>query len=339
MTESKNQYRFDSVDLILYLWNKKLPIIILTGIAAIASIIVSLVIEEKYKSEVILFPAASGSVSQDLLSSSYSEKSILKLGEEEEVEQLLQILHSDAIRDNIVGKYNLMEHYDINSAYPVTDLYKTYAENITFEPTKFMSVKISVLDTDPEIAASIANDISNLVDTIFYDMQIEKAREALKLVDNEYNGFLQEMASIEDSLDIIRAYGVVSYIQQAERYTEALGKALVENNKEAAKALEKKLEILGKYGGTYTSLSDHLLILQKQVGILKVKHAEAQLDASQKLSKKYVVNKATVAEKKSYPVRWLIVVVSTFSAFILSLLLLVIYDAINNRLTEIKEQL
>ena len=68
---------------------KKLPLLLLTGFAAVLSIIVSLSIDNKYKSEVILFPAASSSVSHDLLAMNLAKKEILKLGEDEEVEQLL----------------------------------------------------------------------------------------------------------------------------------------------------------------------------------------------------------------------------------------------------------
>jgi LPS O-antigen subunit length determinant protein (WzzB/FepE family) len=55
MTENSNQFRFDSVDLVQYLWNNRKPLIFITGLAAIVSIVVSLLIDEKYKSEVIVF--------------------------------------------------------------------------------------------------------------------------------------------------------------------------------------------------------------------------------------------------------------------------------------------
>jgi len=339
MANHKEQYNFDSIEFLIYLWNKKTPLILITSFAAIISIIVSLNIENKYRSEVILFPAASGSASQDLLSSSYSEKSILKLGEDEEVEQLLQVLNSDNIRDRIIKQFNLMKHYDIDSKYPKTALYKEYAKNIKFEPTKFMSVRISVMDKDPETAANIANKISDLTDTVFYEMQIKKANEAVKLVEHEYNEFQQEIDKIEDSLIVIRSYGIVNYNAQSERYIEAYGNALIEKNYDAAKKLEGKLNILAKYGGAYNSLRDRQLVLQKQLGILKVKYSEALLDSKQRLSKRYVVNKATVAEKKSYPIRWLIVVVSTLATFILYILFLVINDSIKKRLEEIKSQI
>lgn len=341
MTENKNQYRFDSVDLILYLWNKKVPLLLITSAAAIISIVVALVIDEKFKSEVIMFPAKSSSVSHDLLSSNISEKNILKLGEDEEVEQLLQVLNSDQIRDRIIEKYDLMAHYEIepDDAYPITSLHEEFNDNISFTPTKFMSVKVSVLDKDPKTAANIANDITALVDTIMNQMQKERAREALALVQKEYFSLKHQIDELEDSLTTLRKFGVVDYESQAEVLTDAYGQALIKGNDAAIKKIDKRLNILAKYGGAYVSIRDYLEYEKKQLSNLKAKYAEAQVDATQDLPNKFVVNRAVEAEKKSYPIRWLIVVVSTFSAFILTLLLMVVFDSVNRRMNELKDKI
>jgi uncharacterized protein involved in exopolysaccharide biosynthesis len=339
MADTNNEYRFDSVDLILYLWDRKWPIIGITTVAAIVSVIVALLIPVKFKSEVILFPAAASSVSHDLLSSNISKKEILRLGEDEEVEQLLQVLQSDEIRNRIIEKYDLMNHYQIDSTskYPFTALHKEFSENISFTPTKFMSVRITVMDTDPQMAAGIANDISNLVDTIRNKMQTERAYEALHLVEKEYFTQRDQIQQLEDSLNVLRSFGVVDYESQAEVLTDAYGQAIIQGKNEAARKLEAKLDILAKYGGSYVSIRDYLEFEKKQLSNLKAKYAEALVDATQNLPTKFVVNKAVEAEKKSYPTRWLIVVLSTFSAFILTVLLMVVSDTLLKRLKEIKK--
>lgn len=340
MTEDKRQYRFDSVDLILYLWNRKWPLIILTGIAAVISIIVSLTIEEKYKSEVIIFPTAATSISHDLLAVNIAKKEIMKLGEDEEVEQLLQVLNSDEIRARIIHKYDLMNHYDIDTAasYPLTVLNEEFAENFAFTPTKFMSVSIQVMDTDPAMAAAMANDIGNLVDTIMNGMQKERAQMALALVEHEYFSFKAHIIELQDSLKIISEKGIVDYESQSEVTNQAYAQAILDGNTRAEKKLQEKLDVLAKYGGAYMSLAYQLEFESEQLSKLKSKYAEAQLDATQNLPNKFVVNSAFVAEKKSYPVRWLIVVASTFSTFILALLLLVVFDSITRRLKEIQQK-
>ena len=47
------------------------------------------------------------------------------------------------------------------------------------------------------------------------------------------------------------------------------------------------------------------------------------MDAEQPLPHKFIVNNAFVAEKKSYPIRWLIVVVSVISSVLVALLVII----------------
>jgi len=340
MSENQNQFKFDAVDLILYFWNRRLPIIITGIVAGIVSIIVSLCITKKYKSEVILFPAAAGSVSQDLLSITSMGKSILRLGEDEELDQLMQVLRSDQIRDQIIEKYDLMNHYKIkeNSKYPYTQLYKKYDKNIVIKPTKFLSISITVWDTDPEIAANIANDISDLVDTVKNGMIHEKALLALELVKNEYDSLLYDIKIKEDTLNSLRKKGVVDYEKQAEALSSALGVALSNGNNKAADNIQKRLDKLGEIGGPYIDIYNQLLFDKERISDLRTKLAEAQIDARQNLPQKYVVNKATVAEKISYPIRWLIVVTTTASAVILLMLCMIIRDSISKRISFLKEK-
>ncbi len=339
MSENQNQYKFDAVDLILYFWNKRIPIIIVGFATAIISAVVSLCITEKYKSEVILFPSAAGSVSQDLLSISSMGKSILRLGEDEELDQLMQVLQSDQIRNRVIQKFDLMNHYKVkmDSKYPYTQLYQKYDKNIVIKPTKFLSVKITVLDTDPQLAADIANEISNLVDTVKNGMQHEKALQALQLVENEYNALKQDIELREDSLNTLRKKGIVDYEKQAEALSNALGVALSNGQNKAADEIQKRLDKIGEIGGPYIDIYNQLLFDKERISDLKTKLAEAQIDARQNLPQKYVVNKATVAEKKSYPVRWLIVVTSTLSVVILFMLCLIIKDSVAKRIEYIKK--
>jgi len=52
------------------------------------------------------------------------------------------------------------------------------------------------------------------------------------------------------------------------------------------------------------------------------------VDASAQLPSNLVVDYAVAADKKSYPVRWLIVVISVMSSLAMALILLLIFDSI-----------
>ena len=61
-----------------------------------------------------MFPVATNSISKVLISqNSGIKEDILGIGEEEQAEQMLQMLNSNLIRDRIIQKYNLIEHYNI----------------------------------------------------------------------------------------------------------------------------------------------------------------------------------------------------------------------------------
>jgi len=324
------KYKFESFDLISFAIARFKILFILTFIGAVVSIIVSLAITEKYKSTIILFPASSSSISNDLLGRNLAKKDILKFGEEEEVEQLMQVLQSDDIRDRVIQKYNLLEHYDIDTAskYPMTQLYKEFESNVSIKRTEFMSVKIEVLDEDPQMAADMANDMAALVDTVMNKMQKERAWKAYTIVEKEYLALEWNIQRLEDSLVVLRNHGIIDYESQAEVISDAWAQAVVAGNTRGAEKLEKKLDVFAKYGGAYVSIRDQLEFEKKELVDVKSKFMEAKVDAEQDLPFKFIVNNAVKAEKKSYPVRWLIVVISTFSTFILALLVLLLFESI-----------
>lgn len=322
MVES-NKNSFDSTSLLVFLYNWRKPVLVLTALGAIASIIVSLAIPNKYKSTVILFPSTTSSVSKALLSQNPSQKDdILRFGEEEDAEQMLQILHSSKIRDRIIQKYELMKHYDIDpeSDFKMTSLYREYESNITYERTEFMSVKVEVLDTDPQKAANIANDIAALYDSTMTAIKREHSKLGLQYVEQTYRMIESEIKKTQDSLEVLMKLGVNDYESQAERLTEALGKAILEGKTAAATTLREQLKELSKYGQAYVSLRDNLEFQRKQLSEIKTKYDEAKLDYEETLPDKFVVDYAYPAERKSYPVRWLIVTITTGATFLLSIL-------------------
>ena len=243
-------------------------------------------IPEKFKSTVILFPAQSVSISKSLMSQNApSNSDLLQFGEEDDMERMLQVLNSEEIRNRIVSKYKLGEHYGIeeDNKYKHTLLRQEYDDNIQYKKTEYMSVKIEVLDRDPQIASSIANDIAALYDSTMVRMKRSRAVDAFKIVEREYGNLQREIKSKEDSLNKLMLLGVNDYESQAERLNEALGKAIVEGKTGAAAELEQKIKILSAYGTSYMSLRDNLYRMREQSNQLKEKYEQARVDAEQSL--------------------------------------------------------
>lgn len=296
MNKESNSY--NNVDLLKFLIKNIKAILIITVIGAIASVVVSLLITPKFKSSVVIFPASTSSVSKALLTDmSRAPKDVLKFGEEEETEQLLQILQSDEIKARIIQKYNLMEHYkiDASSKYKKTYLLEEYIDNISSRKTEFQAIEIKVLDTDPEVAAAIANDIAGLLDTIYNKIQKDRALKALEIVEDVYFEQKDYVNHLGDSLQKTKNADL---------------------HRSLAKLHEEEI---------------------KQLSLLKSKYNEAIVDATNELPHKYVVNPAQVSEKKSYPVRWLIVAISTMATFVFAFFFLLLLEKYKSIQRELKQ--
>jgi len=332
---NKSQSEFNSLNFIVFLWKRKLPIIIVTFLAALSAIIFSgpNFITPLYESSVVLFPASTNSISKALLTQTMDKtQDIMQFGEQEQAEQLLQILHSSVIRNKIIKDFDLMNHYNIdtNSKYPKTNLIKEYESNISFRRTENQAVEIRVKDKDSEIAAQIANKISQLLDSTKTKMQKERAIEAYKIVESKYFDLKNHIKEFEDSLVFLRKKGIIDYESQSEMINQQLAIEIAKNpDSRAVKALQKKLDILAEFGGSYVSIRDGLEFYKKQLSELRAKYEEAQVDAFRSIPQTFIVDSASPAEKKSYPVRWLIVVVSTIGAFSLSIFILVLISTLS----------
>ena len=324
MTSSEH----NSFDLISFLWSKKSWLISISILAFISSSVVSLIIEEKFESTVTLYPSKTSSITfnQNIT----EDQSISKFGEDQEAEQMLQILESSSIRSKIINKYDLMSHYeiDLSSKYVNTNLTKTYLKNINFKRNKNGAVLIIVLDRSPDTAALIANDISLLFDSIKNAMIHERAVTDFEVKKQKLSKIRAEVQSLRDTMTSLSTMGVV---------TEDAYRALTEGYVNAKDAQMKesfkiKMNMTEKYGSVLKSFEIKAGFLAKRLANMETSYEQAESDANSNLSHKFIVEKAYPAEKKAYPIRWLIVVLSTFSTLLLGITLILI----KNRIDQLK---
>ena len=187
---------------LIYKWRKK--IILVSFVAAIIAAVISLFITNKYKSEVILFPTMNLSTGKALLNE-YND--FLEIGAEEELEHMMQILQSNEIINRVVEKFDLINHYDIdtsNEKYYV-DLMKKYQRNVESSITKYSSIRISVLDEDPQMAADIANEIAALIDTVMNNLQNNMAQQGYQSLLKDKDFVLSEIKKLAPSKSPISA--------------------------------------------------------------------------------------------------------------------------------------
>ncbi len=329
--ETNSNREFDASQLFVFLFRHRKLLSVVSLIAIILAVVFSSpwFIPPKYESSVIMYPASSNSISKTLLTERQSsEQDVLQYGEEAATEQMLQMLSSSRIRSRIVKKFDLMEHYEIkpDEKYKFTKLQEAYEKNISFKRTEYMAVKINVLDTDPEMAAKIANEIAEIVDSVKNEIASQRAVKAYQIVKTEYEQLQDEIKMMEDSLTHLRRLGIHDYESQAEMFNQQLAKEVASNNTGGVQALENKLDQLAEYASGYIGLSQQIEYDREKLSLLKRKLEEAEVDAFEVLPQKFVVEHAYASEKKDYPVRWLIVVVTLIGALLITSMVLLIAE-------------
>ena len=297
-------------------------------IASIAAFIISttvaFLLAPQYKSVATIFPTRSFSVSKLLIEQNIgNQEDYMQIGDEDDAEKLLQILNSDQLKNVVAEKFNLWQRWKIEKDKYAEHFLKLKWDNmVRYKRTDFNSIKIEVYDYTANGAAEVANYITDVVDLIKESMTKEVATQAYNVVKEEYENTIARMNELEDSLQILRQFGILDYKNDVEAYTKSYAKALEKGNNNGSKALEEKLNVLKKYGGAYNQISENLRKYRFKFPVIKAKYDEAQVNLNKSLPFKFVVDKATPNEYKARPVRWLIILISTASAFLLTIIVL-----------------
>jgi len=238
-------------------------------------------------------------------------------------EQMLQIMQSNEIMDAVVEKFDLMNHYKISKDYKYwkTALIGEYRDNVRISRTPYDAVLIKVMDKDPEIACAMVKEIIRLYDIKVGTMHKIKRSETVQM----YKRQLEEKQQFIDSLktrmaEISTNYGVVEYESQSREVTRGYidGRGGSKNDE-----MKSNLE---QYGPEIIALST---LIENE----NITYSQVKLDYEQELrfynaemTFSNVVSEPFVADKKSFPVRWVVVALCGLGACLLSLLLIYVFD-------------
>ncbi len=332
MNKPNKAFEFNFIDILQFIYRWRWQIGIACGAVALLSALLSspLFIKPKYKAEAIFYPTTVNSIGNAMFTDlNKREADMLAFGAEEEAENALQILQSSTLQERIVKNYNLMQHYKIDPTgrRPYSELAKKMAENIDFKRTRYLSVKVTVMDEDPKKAAIMANGITNLYDTVKTEIQMQVASEVFKIVEDQYKSKEAEVWNYRVKIKELADLGITNYEEQSRAVSEEIFKL-----KSAGRAgsqlteLEAQQSKLAKHGADFTYYNETLILELENLSLLRKRYDKAKVDIEKTLTHKFMVTTATPAESKAYPVRWLIVAGSVAATFVFMLVLLLLFD-------------
>jgi len=322
MSNQQEGVKNASEGLIKFVWSNRKKLLLFTGAAAVLSGIIAFLMTPLFLSTAVVFPAATSSVS--FSEQRNAKAAAMDFGEEEQAEQLVQILQSSRIRDKVVSEFNLMEHYDIDAkgSNKYFKLNEAYNNHISFNRTRFGSIRIDVLDEDPKLAAKIANKIVDLIDTVKNEMIAERTLPAFKVNERKLAQMKHDRDEILRKLDSLADLGVIPLDVRSnlfQAYVDA-------KNPKDREELKAKIDINMKYGAMYDGLE--YMRNEKIVKIedFNVSYEQAESDANTKFNHKFIVERAVEADKKDKPKRLIIIIVSSMAAFFIGLFSLLLWE-------------
>lgn len=294
---------FNNTSLFKVILKWKWHIIAITIIAAVLGAVFSgpTFITPKYKSEAILYPSNV---------SAYSDETF--------TEQMLQIMESQDIMDSVVENFDLMKHYEIGKDYKYwkTALIGEYRDNVSISKTPYDAVKIKVLDKDPQIACDMVNDIIRLYDQKVGKLHKIKRWETVQM----YKKQLDEKSIFIDSLkkelsEITGNNDIINYSYLSGENSIAYFNSNLKKDNETNDFLPEVISLIELISNESINYTDIRLEYEQEL-----RFYNADMTFSN------IISEPFAADKKSYPVRWVIVSLCSISAFILSIFVIYTLD-------------
>jgi len=291
------------------------PLLIIAVISVMLSMLFSspVFIKPLFKSRAIIYPS-----------------NLAPYATENATEQMLQIFESEEVLDHLIRDFNLFKHYAIDSAgekYPVSLLKYMMKERIKVSKTEFESAELTVFDTDPLMASKICDSMISYMNEKVREMQREKYAEVVIINKHQMDLKKHEMDSMEAAIELLRTdYGILDFERQVRPFSSAYYKAMEQGKAGTGSTIDNLRKNLAEKGGDYISLKEHLYRVRGTYNDLKILYENAVTNLTKELTYTNVVTKPFPAEKKSYPVRSLLILGFTAAMVFVSFVIIIIIE-------------
>ncbi len=316
---------FNNTNLINLLLKWRIHLLVILALALVLAVIFSgpFFITPKFKSYAVIYPA-----------------NVSPYSEESETEQMFQTLQSQDIVDSVIAKFNLPEHYKISKDYKYyqTAIYYEYSQNIKIEKTPYDAVRIEALDKDPVMASKI---VSAIID--FYNNKVRRMHNAKYYeVMDMYEKLLAKKQSDIDSLkralySLSVESGLLGYDQSSEEIMRGYLRTVTSGaagsiNTTEVKRLKENME---RVGGDLILITERIKHEASSYSAFKVEYEDALRFYNADLTYCNVITQPFPADKKSYPVRWLIVAMTFILTFFFAIVVILMVE--NLRVTKLRK--
>lgn len=375
---SNNNVISDGLYFFTVLLKYKKFVLITTFIAAITSVVVSLLLPKWYASTVNFVPpveSSSKSVGGGI-SSMMKEFGLSKVGSAGGEEySMLVFLNSRSVADSMIKKYDLIKRYKMEDDYYV-EVQKEFWDNIKVEYMKEGNYYLTVWDIDSVLAAEMANDYIEITNYFAEKTKKDESEANVKYLTNRLASIDSTINSISKEIwKISKETSFFSPEEQAKSAATALAnlKSIeyeygiyydyfsrmfgdddpnTQYSKELINSAKKKVDdafskpgLIGNFAiNDVTPIAVDFIVktaeieaLTKTKAFLTTSLEKSQMEYYNSNKNFFVVDKAVPNNKKDRPKRLFIVSGGTFSGFILSILIVLIFNGLRIASIQVSE--
>ncbi len=307
---------FDNQRILNLIWKRKIHFVIVGIIAIVLSGIFSgsTFIKPKFKSTARIYPS-----------------NLSELSEESKSEQMLEIINSNDIKFKMFDAFGLDEVYGIKKDDPhyTTYMFDIYNNNVGASKTEFETVEIKVLDHLPQRASDMCDSIIHFYNKKVGEIHKAKDWEMVEISNRQLTNKQIEFDSLKVKLDQIRKESdILDFDNQVAEVTRGYMNALTSGRGSSSntKKITDMYDNLAEKGSEAVWLQSQFISVIAALDSLNRLHDVYLNEYEKDITYAHVVESPFPADKKSYPVRWLIVAFSTISAVFLALLVFLVLD-------------
>lgn len=299
--------KFESWSFFKWLYKHLVALLIVQVVAIALSIVFSMpyFIPKEYKSYAIVYPANMADYSHESPS-----------------EQMIEFLNSVDIKNKVIEKFNLQKHYFKGEKITYDKLYREFDHNVVVLPTMFRAVELDVYDISPDTAYRMASYMLEVLNQKILAVQKEKALEVADMWKTQLDLKQHQIDSMTAAAnELSKQYGLVDYDGQSREVSKAYWTAIAAGkNPVQLTQLNQQINNLEDYGIKFKIMNQHIETAVNDQNLLGVKYEDAMKDVNKHYTYWNMVSAPYKADSASYPLRWVIVLLSSLSAFVFSVL-------------------
>ncbi|NNC96400.1 MAG: hypothetical protein HKN92_12650 [Chitinophagales bacterium] len=308
----------EAVRIILKWKNLILGLTLLSGI--ISAAVALWILPVYYKSTSSLYPLNQGITDRStLFATQASESRVDYFGTKNDANRILSLANSAPIVDFMVNHFELAEHYriDKDKKFWRHKAKKKFKKNYSAIKTERDAISITILDEDPVKAAEMVNLLVSKIDEFNKQPVIENKIKLNKLFKSKLDDKQEQVRILTDS---------VAFLSQKYNIKETIVNEDIVVRGNDSKGVELFKVVKQKQLNTLEDLNT-LSTLSEQY----------EISAKENVPSIYVLEKAYVADRKSKPIRSLVVLTTMLITFFTAIIGVLVIDQYQKLMQAVNE--